>query len=229
MITDAVIPALDEAANIGRVVESLAPFGLRRVVVCDNGSTDGTGDVARAAGAEVVVEPQRGYGAACLAALAHLRRDPPDTVLFLDGDGADDVRRVPDLLAPIEQDWADMVIGSRTLGRAEQGAITPVQKFGNVLSSTLVSAFFKVKFTDLGPFRAISWAGLERLEMADRDFGWTVEMQAKAARRGLRCAEIPVDAHVRMAGQSKVSGTVKGSVKAGVKILYTIGREALRR
>lgn len=229
MITDAVIPALDEADNIGRVVASLAPFGLRRVVVCDNGSRDATAEVARAAGAEVVREPQRGYGAACLAGLARLRRDPPETVLFLDGDGADDVRRVPDLLGPIEQGWADMVIGSRSLGRAEAGAITPVQRFGNVLSSTLVSLLFDVKFTDLGPFRAIAWPALERLEMADRDFGWTVEMQAKAARRGLRCAEVPVDARVRMAGQSKVSGTVKGSVKAGVKILYTIGREALRR
>lgn len=228
MIVDAVIPALDEAPNIGRVVESLAPYGLRRVVVADNGSSDGTGDVARAAGAEVVVEPQRGYGAACLAGLAHLRLDPPEIVLFLDGDGADDVSRIPALLGPIEAGVADMVIGSRTLGNAEPGAITPVQHFGNLLSSTLVSAFFKVKFTDLGPFRSITWTGLERLEMADRDFGWTVEMQAKAARRGLRCAEVPVDAHTRLAGQSKVSGTIKGSVKAGVKILYTIGREAIR-
>lgn len=229
MITDAVIPALNEAQTVGRVVESLVPFGLRRVVVGDNGSTDATAEIARAAGAEVVTEPHRGYGAACLRALAHIRRDPPDAVLFLDGDGADDVRRVPDLLAPIERDVADLVIGSRTLGRAEQGAITPVQRFGNVLSSTLVNLLFDVKFTDLGPFRAARWAALERLEMADRDFGWTVEMQAKAARRGLRCLEIPVDAHVRLAGESKVSGTVKGSVKAGVKILYTIGREALRR
>lgn len=228
MIVDAVIPALDEADNIGRVVDSLSPYGLRRVVVCDNGSRDGTGDVARAAGAEVVVEPRRGYGAACLAALGHLRGDPPDAVLFLDGDGADDVRRIPALLAPLRADEADLVIGSRTLGRAAPGAITPVQRFGNVLSSTLVSLLFDVRFTDLGPFRAITWSGLERLAMADRDFGWTVEMQAKAARRGLRCAEVPVDARSRVAGQSKVSGTIEGSVKAGVKILYTIGREAMR-
>lgn len=228
MIVDAVIPALNEEQNIGRVVEALAPYGLRRVVVCDNGSTDRTAAVARDAGAVVVSEPQRGYGAACLAALAHLSQDPPDAVLFLDGDGADDVSRIPALLAPLASDEADMVIGSRTLGNAAPGAITPVQKFGNVLSSTLVSAFFKVKFTDLGPFRSITWRGLQRLEMADRDFGWTVEMQAKAAKRGLRCVEIAVDAHTRMAGKSKVSGSIKGSVKAGIKILYTIGREALR-
>lgn len=228
MIVDAVIPALDEAANIARVVESLGPYGLRRIVVADNGSRDGTGAVARAAGAEVVHEPQRGYGAACLAGIARLRIEPPGAVLFLDGDGADDVRMVPALLAPLRAGEADLVIGSRTLGQADPGAITPVQRFGNVLSSTLVSAFFKVRFTDLGPFRAITWPGLTLLEMADRDFGWTVEMQAKAARRGLRCVEVPVDARARTAGQSKVSGTIKGSVKAGVKILYTIGREALR-
>lgn len=228
MIVDAVIPALDEEDNIAGVVRGLWPHGIRRVVVADNGSQDATAEVARAAGAVVIDEPRRGYGSACLAGLARLRRDPPDVVLFLDGDGADDLGRVPTLLAPLHADEADLVIGSRSLGRAEPGAITPVQRFGNVLSSTLVSALFKVRFTDLGPFRAIRWGALERLEMADRDFGWTVEMQAKAARRGLRCVEVPVDARTRVAGQSKISGTVKGSVKAGVKILYTIGKEALR-
>lgn len=228
MIVDAVIPALNEAANIERVIHSLGPHGLRRVVVADNGSTDRTAAAAGAAGAEVVSEPRRGYGAACLAGLAYLRIDPPAAVLFLDGDGADDVTRVPALLAPLRAGEADLVIGSRTLGRAERGAITPVQRFGNVLSSALVSAFFGVRFTDLGPFRAITWPGLTLLEMADRDFGWTVEMQAKAARRGLRCLEVPVDARARRAGESKVSGTIKGSVKAGAKILYTIGREAVR-
>jgi glycosyltransferase involved in cell wall biosynthesis len=228
MIVDAIIPALDEAANIERVVHSLGPYGLRRVVVADNGSTDRTAAAARAAGATVVSEPRRGYGAACLAGLAYLRTDPPGAVLFLDGDGADDVARVPALLTPLRADEADLVVGSRTLGRAEQGAITPVQRFGNVLSSALVSAFFGVRFTDLGPFRAITWPGLTLLDMADRDFGWTVEMQAKAARRGLRCLEVPVDARARRAGESKVSGTIKGSVKAGAKILYTIGREAVR-
>ena len=228
MIVDAVIPALDEAKSIGGVLDGIAGRGLRRVVVADNGSTDGTADVARAHGAEVVTERARGYGSACLAALAYISQDPPDAVLFLDGDGADDPADLAALLAPIEAGEADLVIGSRVLGEAEPGALTPVQVFGNVLSSTLVRLIFGVKFTDLGPYRVITWAGLSRLEMADRDFGWTVEMQAKAAKRSLRCAEVPVAYRRRQAGKSKVSGNLVGSVKAGVKILYTIGREALR-
>jgi len=228
MIVDAVIPALDEAKSIGGVLDGIAGRGLRRVVVADNGSTDGTADVARAHGAEVVTERARGYGSACLAALAYISQDPPDAVLFLDGDGADDPADLAALLAPIEAGEADLVIGSRVLGEAEPGALTPVQVFGNVLSSTLVRLIFGVKFTDLGPYRVITWAGLSRLEMADRDFGWTVEMQAKAAKRSLRCAEVPVAYRRRRAGKSKVSGNLVGSVKAGVKILYTIGREALR-
>jgi len=228
VIIDAVIPALDEAENIGAVLDGIAGRGLRRVVVADNGSTDGTADVARAHGAQVVIEPRRGYGSACLAALAHISQDPPDAVLFLDGDGADDPADLAALLAPIEADEADLVIGSRVLGVAEKGALTPVQIFGNVLSSTLVRLIFGVKFTDLGPYRVITWAGLCRLEMADPDFGWTVEMQAKAAKRSLRCAEVPVAYRRRRAGKSKVSGNLVGSCKAGVKILYTIGREAMR-
>ena len=228
MIIDAVIPALNEAENIGGVLDGIADRGLRRVVVGDNGSTDDTAAVARAHGAEVVFAPKRGYGTACLAALAHIAQDPPDAVLFLDGDGADDPEDLAALLAPIEADTADLVIGSRVTGEAEPGALTPVQIFGNVLSSSLVRLFFGVKFTDLGPYRVITWAGLTQLEMADPDFGWTVEMQAKAAKRRLRCAEVPVAYRRRRAGKSKVSGNLVGSFKAGVKILYTIGREAVR-
>mgnify|MGYP003956352681 CR=1 FL=1 len=228
MIIDAVIPALNEAENIGGVLDGIADRGLRRVVVGDNGSTDDTAAVARAHGAEVVFAPKRGYGTACLAALAHIAQDPPDAVLFLDGDGADDPEDLAALLAPIEADTADLVIGSRVTGEAEPGALTPVQIFGNVLSSSLVRLFFGVKFTDLGPYRVITWAGLTQLEMADPDFGWTVEMQAKAAKRRLRCTEVPVAYRRRRAGKSKVSGNLVGSFKAGVKILYTIGREAVR-
>ena len=194
----------------------------------DNGSTDRTAERARTEGATVVSEPVRGYGSACLAGLEFMRSDPPDIVLFLDCDGADDPGDIPQLLEPIVQQHAEFVVGSRTTGPIEPGALTPVQHFGNVLSCNLVRLLFGVKFTDLGPFRAITWEALERLEMADRDFGWTVEMQAKAAKRGLRCAEVPVHCKRRYAGQSKVSGTIKGSIKAGVKILYTIGREAIR-
>jgi len=228
MIIDAVIPALNEAENIGGVLDGLAGRGLRRVVVGDNGSTDETAAVAKAHGAQVVSAPQRGYGTACLAALSHIAQDPPDAVLFLDGDGADDPEDLTALLAAIRAGSADLVIGSRVTGEAETGALTPVQVFGNVLSCVLVRLFFGVKFTDLGPYRVITWAGLQTLEMADPDFGWTVEMQAKAAKRGLRCTEVPVSYRRRRAGKSKVSGNLVGSFRAGVKILYTIGREAIR-
>lgn len=228
MNIDAVIPALNEAENIGGVLDGLNGRGLRRVVVGDNGSTDETAAVARAHGAEVVLAPRRGYGSACLAALAHIAKDPPDAVLFLDGDGADDPEDLAALLAPILSGTADLVIGSRVTGEAEPGSLTPVQVFGNVLSSSLVRLLFGVKFTDLGPYRVITWSGLNRLEMADPDFGWTVEMQAKAAKRRLRCVEVPVAYRRRRAGKSKVSGNLVGSFKAGVKILYTIGREVVR-
>jgi len=228
MIVDAIIPALNEEGNMPFVLEGLAGATIRRVIVVDNGSTDGTEQAATACGATVVREPVRGYGRACLAGLRHLALDPPEIVLFLDGDGSDDPASLPGLLHPLESGQADLVIGSRTLGVAESGALTPVQKFGNTLSVTLIRHLFGVSFTDLGPFRAITWPALNRLEMADEDFGWTVEMQVKAARRGLRCAEVPVHSRRRYSGDSKISGTISGSVKAGVKILYVIGRELIR-
>jgi len=228
MIVDALIPALNEEENIGMVLMGLPCDGLRRIVVADNGSTDATALVARLNGAEVVQEPQRGYGAACLKGLEYLAADPPDVVVFLDGDGADDPGDLAALLRPILEEGADLVIGSRASGRAEPGALTFVQRFGNALSCRLIRAFFGVHFTDLGPFRAVRWDALRRLEMNDRNYGWTVEMQAKAAKRGLVCAEVPVRYRCRHAGQSKVSGTIRGSVRAGVKILLTIGKEASR-
>ncbi len=227
MIVDALIPALNEEDSLPATLGGLEGAGLRRVVVADNGSTDGTARVARAWGAEVVDCPERGYGAACLAGLAHMAADPPEVVVFLDADGADDPADLPALLRPIAE-GADLVIGSRVLGEAEPGALGFVQRFGNALSTRLVRWTFGVAFTDLGPFRAITWPALKGLQMADRNFGWTVEMQAKGARRGLRCVEVPVAYRRRRAGQSKVSGNLVGGAKAGVKILYTIGREALR-
>ncbi|MCB9545015.1 MAG: glycosyltransferase [Myxococcales bacterium] len=228
MIVDALIPALNEEESLPGVLAGLQGRGLRRVVVVDNGSRDATADVARAGGAEVVYCARRGYGSACLRGLDHLHADAPDVVVFLDADGADDPADLPAVLGPIAAGEADLVIGSRVRGQAEAGALTPVQRFGNALSCTLVRGLFGVRFTDLGPFRAITWDALQRLDMADPDFGWTVEMQAKAARRGLRCAEVPVDYRRRYAGQSKVSGTLEGSARAGAKILWTIGRERLR-
>jgi hypothetical protein len=224
---DAVIPALDEAASIGAVLDSLPRGLVRRVIVCDNGSRDGTPEAARARGAIVVREPRRGYGAACLRALAAIATDPPDAVLFLDADGSDDPGEAPALLAPIAEGRADLVIGSRTLGEREPGALTPQARVGNWLATRLLRALYGVRWTDLGPFRAIRWDALVTLGMRDRDFGWTAEMQVKAARAGLRGAEVPVRYRKRI-GRSKISGTVTGTVRAGIKILGTIALDVVR-
>lgn len=218
-----VIPALNEERAIGRVVTDLPAF-VDRVIVADNGSTDQTAAVARAAGALVVAEPERGYGAACLAALAHI--GDADIVVFMDGDYSDHADDMQALVGPIASGDADMVIGSRVLGHREAGSLTPQQQFGNWLATTLIRLLWGVSYTDLGPYRAISTAALARLGMADRNYGWTVEMQIRAAVAGLRTLEVPVS-YRRRIGQSKVSGTVKGTIMAGIKILAVIGRFAL--
>ncbi len=222
------IPALDEDQTIAGVLADLPREGsrwrLREVVVVDNGSRDRTADVARAGGATVILEPRRGYGGACLAGLAHLRTNPPDIVAFVDADHSDDPRELPSLLAPILEGGVDLVIGSRALGRRERGALTPVQRLGNALATALLRLLFGARFTDLGPFRAVRWPALERLEMRDRDYGWTVEMQARAARAGLHSTEVPVAYRRRRAGRSKVAGTIRGALAAGGKILLTLGR-----
>lgn len=222
----AVIPALNEEASIARVVESLRDR-VHTVVVCDNGSTDATAALAAKAGAIVVSEPQRGYGAACLRALTVLQTVPHDVVLFVDADLSDDPRDVPRVLEPIINGRADLVIGSRLTGNRERGSLTPPQVFGNWLATRLIDVLWHVRFTDLGPMRAINTISLERLDMQDRAFGWTVEMQIKAARLGLRCAEIPVS-YRRRVGTSKISGTVLGTIRAGITILSTIVRYAVR-
>lgn len=213
-----VIPALNEEQAIGRVVAAI-PAWVDDIVVADNGSTDLTAQVARAGGARVVREPCRGYGAACLAGLAALR--DPDVVVFLDGDFSDLPEEMPVLVDPILAGRADMVIGSRVLGRREVGALTPQARFGNWLSCHLIRLFWKTRYTDLGPFRAIRWQELQKLHMRDRNYGWTVEMQIKAARQGLRVLEVPVSYRNRI-GRSKVSRTIKGSICAGAKILWMI-------
>ena len=229
-----VIPALDEEGSLGAVIEGLlreAEPPLAAVIVGDNGSTDRTAEVARAAGARVVHEPRPGYGSACLAALAEARRPPggpPDVVVFADGDGADEPRDLPLLLAPILADQADLVIGSRTLLPESRRLLAPQARFGNLLAVSLIRVLWGERFTDLGPFRAITWEALERVGMEDPDYGWTVELQLKAPRLGLRSAEVPVRTNLRTAGQSKVTGTLRGSFKAGVKILATIARYGLR-
>ncbi len=227
MIVSAVIPALDEEAAIARVVSEI-PAGLaREVVVVDNGSTDGTAEAARRAGARVVSEPRRGYGRACLAGIAALAARPPDVVVFLDADGSDAPAEMPLLLARIEE-GCDLVIGSRVLGNAEPGALAPQARHGNRLACFLIRVLFGARFTDLGPFRAIRYAALRDLGMRDTNYGWTVEMQIRAARAGLACAEVPVS-YRRRVGRSKITGTVRGTVGAGAKILWTVFRHALAR
>lgn len=220
-----VIPALNEADAIGKVIADI-PAWVDQVIVADNGSEDGTDEVAREAGATVVRENERGYGAACLAGIA--AADDATVIAFLDGDYSDFPADLGDLVDPIVEGRGDFVLGSRTMGEREAGSLTPQQRFGNWLATTLIRLIWGHRYTDLGPFRALSRAALERLHMADRNYGWTVEMQIKAVEQGLRIIEVPARYRVRI-GVSKVSGTLTGSIKAGYKILLIIGREALLR
>lgn len=222
----AIIPALNEADNIGRVIADISTKWVQAIIVTDNGSTDATADVARLAGATVLYEPKRGYGAACLKAIAYLQALPtamqPQIVVFLDADYADYPQEIPLLLYPILYEGYSLVIGSRTRGTCERGALSLPQRWGNSLATFLLYRLFRVRFTDLGPFRAIAWTDLQQLDMRDTTFGWTVEMQAKAAKLALPCTEIAVRYRRRYRGQSKVSGTLRGIVLAGTKILWTI-------
>jgi len=222
-----VIPALDEEPALPGVLASIPRAGdgwrVRQVLVVDNGSRDRTAEVARTAGAAVIAEPRRGYGAACLAGLAALRAAPPGVVVFMDADGSDDPSELGDLLAPIIAGRAELVIGSRVLGESEPGSLTVPQRFGNRLATALLRLLFGLPATDLGPFRAVRWEALESLGMRDRDFGWTVEMQARAARARLQVVEVPTS-YRRRVGRSKISGTVGGVFAAGWKILFTLAR-----
>jgi len=224
-IVDVVIPALDEARSIARVLADLPSDRVRSVIVSDNGSTDSTARVAAEGGAIVVHEPRRGYGSACLAGLdrVYASTPVPDVIVFLDADYSDDPVELPLVLEPIVSGRADLVIGSRTLGRREPGALLPQARVGNAVAGGLIRMLYGTRVTDLGPFRAIRTDALRTLSMRDRDFGWTVEMQVKAVRQGLRVIEVPVS-YRRRIGRSKITGTVSGSVRAAWKILWTIVR-----
>lgn len=223
---DVLIPAWNEEKSLPLVLAALPKAWVRQVLVCDNGSTDRTAEVAKAAGAIVISQPERGYGNACLAGIRYLKNltpsEQPEIVVFLDGDYSDYPEELPKVVAPILNDEKDMVIGSRRLGSMEPGAMTFPQRFGNWLAPLLIRWFYRYRFSDLGPFRAIRWDELLALDMRDTNFGWTVEMQIKAAKYKLNCAEVQVRYRKRAAGHSKVSGTVKGTILAGWKIITTI-------
>lgn len=218
-----IIPALNEAPAIGKVLTAI-PAWVDQVIVADNGSTDATARIAREGGAQVVSQPRRGYGAACLAGMAAL--GPAKVVVFMDGDFSDHPEQMGRLVDPVTQGQAQLVIGSRILGRPEPGALTPQARWGNWLACLLIRLFWGVRFTDLGPFRAIERDALARLGMNDQGYGWTVEMQVKAARLDLVCSEAPVD-YRRRIGLSHISGTFRGTMAAGGKILFTIAKYAL--
>ena len=218
-----IIPALNEESAIAKVIEDIPADIVAEIIVVDNGSSDNTKIVAEAAGATVLREPLRGYGAACLKGIEYIKKSAAETeiIVFLDADYSDHPEEMPAVIEPILTENVDMVIGSRALGEREKGSLTPVQAFGNWLSAKLLALIYNASFTDLGPFRAIKFDKLLALDMQDKNYGWTVEMQVKAAKQKLRFTEVPVKYRNRI-GTSKVSGTVKGSILAGHKILYTI-------
>jgi glycosyltransferase involved in cell wall biosynthesis len=225
LIIGVIIPSRNEAAALPKVLSAILPQ-VAEVIVVDTASTDGTPAIAERLGARVVSEPRRGYGRACLAGIAALS-PAVDTVLFMDADASDRPEDLARLLAPMIEGGAELVIGARCLD-VEPGALTPQQRFGNALACRLIRLIWGIGYTDLGPFRVIRRAALDRLQMRDETWGWTVEMQVRAARLGLRVREVPVG-YRRRIGQSKISGTLMGTIKAGWKILWVIAAEALAR
>ncbi|MFM7692505.1 MAG: glycosyltransferase family 2 protein [Alphaproteobacteria bacterium] len=224
-IIGVIMPTRNEAAALPKVLSAILPK-VAEVIVVDTASTDGTPEIAAGMGARVVSEPRRGYGRACLAGIAALS-PTVDTVLFMDADASDRPEDLPRLLAPLIEDGVELVIGARSLD-VEPGALTPQQRFGNALACRLIHLIWGIGYTDLGPFRVIRREALERLQMRDETWGWTVEMQVRAARLGLSVREVPVG-YRRRIGHSKISGTLMGTIKAGWKILRVIAAEALAR
>lgn len=216
-----VIPAFNEEKSIPLVIQDIPKDWIDEVIVVSNNSSDNTDEVARNAGATVLRENRKGYGWACLMGIEYAVRNGTDIIVFLDGDYSDYPQQIPDVLAPILEDDIDLVIGSRALGKREKGSMTFPQIFGNWLATNMMRVFYRVKYTDLGPFRAIKVDKLQQLNMSDKTYGWTIEMQIKAAKHRLSYREVPVNYKNRI-GKSKVSGTVKGTVMAGIKIIGAV-------
>jgi glycosyltransferase involved in cell wall biosynthesis len=216
-----IIPAFNEAQSIGKVLADIPSIWVNHVIVVNNGSSDQTATVAQENGAIVLNESRKGYGWACLLGIEKAVTLKADIIVFLDGDYSDYPEQLPMLVKPIIENEADLVIGSRALGKSEKGSMTFPQRFGNWLATRLMRIFYGVRYTDLGPFRAIQTNKLLELGMKDKTYGWTIEMQIKAAQKGLKHQEIPVDYRNRI-GKSKVSGTVKGTIMAGIKIIGAI-------
>lgn len=219
--TYVIIPAFNESASIGKVIRDIPKQLIREIIVINNGSTDDTAMLAENEGATVLTEPRRGYGNACLKGIDYLKNktQAPDIIVFLDGDYSDFPQEMNALMQPIIQENHDLVIGSRS--QPQRNALLPQQILGNWLATKLIYFLYGIKFTDLGPFRAIRWQALMEMNMQDKTFGWTAEMQVKAAKLKLKCVEVPVNYRKRV-GVSKISGTLKGTVGAGYKILSTI-------
>jgi glycosyltransferase involved in cell wall biosynthesis len=220
-IISVVIPAFNEEKSIGKVVADIDRKLVKYVIVVNNNSTDNTIDVAKKAGAIVLNEPNKGYGWACLKGIVKTKELNTDIVVFLDGDYSDYPQEIKNIVAPILNNGMDMVIGSRTLGKSEKGSLTPQQIFGNWLATRLIRIFYGASFTDLGPFRAIKAIVLDDLEMTDKTYGWTIEMQLKVVNKKYKFQEVAVNYKKRI-GVSKVSGTVKGTLNAGIKIIFAV-------
>ena len=217
-----IIPAFNESQSIGKVIDDI-PDLVSEIIVVDNASTDNTGAIAKEKGAIVLRENRKGYGYSCLKGINYIKEkaDKKDVIVFLDGDYSDYPGEIELLVSPIISSDVDLVIGSRVLGQRQKGSMLFQQIAGNWLATTLIKLFYNAHFTDLGPFRAITWDALELIDMKDKTYGWTVEMQVKAAKLNLKFKEIPVSYRKRI-GLSKVSGTIKGTILAGYKILLTI-------
>ena len=216
-----VIPAFNEEQSIGKVIHDIPFVPRQNIIVVNNGSTDSTQKVIEEAGAIALFESRKGYGWACLKGCEYVEKMNGETVVFLDGDYSDYPEQLPDVIAPIYEQNMDLVIGSRALGSREEGSMTVPQHFGNWLASKLLKIFYKVNYTDLGPFRAIRFESYKALCMSDKTYGWTIEMQIKAAQKRMNYCEVPVDYKARI-GVSKVSGTIKGAVMAGIKIIFAV-------